>query len=178
MLYIAYGSNISENRMHSRCPSARFITKGYLDDTVLCFHYYADIERAHDYATPAVLWEISEAEVSTLDRAEGFPKHYKKEQLVFMPEPQLNVEEMIALAGEGNVHIAKDFMDVASGIWGTAYTMTDWKKTEWEKHSWQTPIEYVEHLLIGYKEQGFDGLYLHDLWYALYRGEEPPESRT
>jgi hypothetical protein len=95
-----------------------------------------------------------------------------------MPEPQLNVEEMIALVGSDNVHIANDFMDTASGIWGTAYIMTDWKKNKWEKHNQQTPIDYVEHLLAGYKEQGFDGLYLNDLWYALYRGEAPPEHRA
>jgi len=178
MLYIAYGSNISEKRMHQRCPSAQLITKGYLDDTVLCFHYYADIERAHDYVTPAILWEIPEAEIIALDRAEGFPKHYKKEQLVFIPEPQLSVEEMIALAGADNVHIARDFMDVANGILGTAYVMTDWKKNEWKKHNQQTPIEYVEHLIAGYKEQCFDGWYLHNLWYALYRGEKPPEHRA
>jgi hypothetical protein len=70
MLYIAYGSNISEKRMHQRCPNAKFIAKGFLDDTVLCFHYYADIERAHYYVTPAVLWKIPEAEVAALDHSQ------------------------------------------------------------------------------------------------------------
>jgi hypothetical protein len=69
-------------------------------------------------------------------------------------------------------------MDEPNGIWGTAYVMTDWKKNEWEKHDRQTPVEYVEHLLAGYKEQGFDGFYLKDLWYALYRGEKPPEHKA
>ena len=82
MLYIAYGSNISEKRMHQRCPSAKFVTKGYLENTVLCFHYYATIEHAHDYCVPVVLWDISETEVVNLDRAEGFPKHYDKEQFL------------------------------------------------------------------------------------------------
>ena len=177
MLSIAYGSNISEKRMRQRCPSAQFIAKGYLDDTVLCFHYYADIERAHGYITPAVLWEIADDEIENLDRAEGFPNHYKKESLVLIPKPQLSVDEMIALVGADNVHVARNHMDVASGIWGTAYIMTDWKKNKWEKHNQQTPIEYVEHFLTGYKEQDFIGCYLHDLWYALYRGENPPEYR-
>jgi len=62
-------------------------------------------------------------------------------------------------------------MDAPNGILGTAYVMTEWKKNKWKKHDRQTSIEYVEHLLTGYKEQGFDGWYLRDLWYALYRGE-------
>ena len=192
MLYIAYGSNISSNRMHQRCPSARFVTKGFLEDTALCFHYYANIEPVEGYTTPAVLWDIPEAEIRALDRAEGFPKHYSKEHHIFYPDPnvffliedmQTRAEKMIDLVGAENVHVARDFMDTPSGILGTAYVMTDWKKNEWEKHDQQTPIEYVEHLLAGYKEHGFDkekgfgNWYLKALWYALYRGEAPPELR-
>ena len=178
MLYVAYGSNISQKRMLERCPNAKFVVKGCLDNTVLCFHYYATIERAHDYEIPVVVWDIPESEVAALDRAEGFPKHYVKKDVLVLPQPQMTVEEMTALVGTDNVHIQRDFMDDPNGIWGTAYVMTDWKKNEWEKHNQQTPIEYVEHLLAGYKEQGFDGWYLKDLWYALYRGEEPPEHRA
>ena len=176
MLYIAYGSNMSEKRMRSRCPSARLITKGYLNDMTLCFHYYADIEPAHDYATPAVLWDIPVAEVERLDREEGVPEHYQKEQIKLIPEPHMSHEEMIALVGEKSVS-TEDWYS-PSGILGLAYVMTEWKKTIWEKHNQQTPIEYVEHILTGYKEQGFSGRYLRDLWYALYREEKPPEHRA
>jgi len=178
MFYVAYGSNISKKRMHERCPNAKFITRGCLDHTVLCFHYYANIDSAHDYAVPVVLWDIPESEVAALDRAEGFPKHYIKDKVLVIPQPRMTVEEMMTLVGADNVHIQRDFMDDPNGIWGTTYIMTDWKKNKWEKHDKQTPIKYVKHLLDGYKEQDFDGLYLQDLWYALYRGEKPPESRT
>jgi len=78
MIYVAYGSNISEKRMHERCPNAKFVVKGFLDHTVLCFHYFATIEHAHNYEVTVVAWNIPESEVAALDRAEGFPKHYEK----------------------------------------------------------------------------------------------------
>ena len=154
MLCVAYGSNISEKWMQKHCPSAKFVAKGFLKHTALCFHYYATIERAHDYETPVVVWDIAESEVLNLDRAEGYPKHYVKKDVLVVPRPTMTVEQMAALVGADNVHVQGDFMDDPSGIWGTAYVMTEWKKHEWEKHGWQTPIEYVEHLLAGYREQG------------------------
>ncbi|QAT42987.1 gamma-glutamylcyclotransferase family protein [Aminipila luticellarii] len=176
MLYIAYGSNISKNRMRERCPGARFITKGIVDNCTLQFHYKADIIPVHDYELPVVVWDIPESEVPNLDRAEGYPKHYSKEQLEVSPVPPLNFEQLVELVGVENVRKADDY-GVAEII-GTAYAMTDWKKTEWKEHSKQTTIEYAEHIITGYKEQGFDGWHLHDLWYALCRGEKSPESRS
>jgi len=164
--------------MHQRCPNAKFVVKGLLDHTVLCFHYYATIERAHDYEIPVVVWDILESEVPALDRAEGFPKHYVKQDVLVIPLSQMSHKEMTILVGADNVHIQEDFMDEPNGILGTAYVMPDWKKNEWEKHNQTTPIEYVEHILTGYKEQDFGGWYLKDLWYALYRGEDPPEHRA
>jgi len=143
----------------------------------LCFHYYANIIKAHDYNTPAVLWDIPENEVVELDRFEGVDKHYIKEEYTLIPEPELNEEEMVALVGADNVHIAGNDWYSTSGIIGIAYIMTDWKKTESKDHDKPPRIDYVKHILTGYKEQEFDKniQYLQDLLDALYRGEDPPE---
>ena len=176
MIYIAYSSNMSKERMLARCPNAEFLTKGIVYHCTLQFHYYADAIHAHDYEMPVVLWKIPDSETSALERAEGYPKHYDKQELVVYPLPYLSEDEMVKLVGADNISEC-DFYN-NTGVIGTAFVMTDWKRTEWEKHSEQTPIEYAQHLITGYKENNFIGWHLHDLWYALSRGEENPESRS
>jgi len=173
MIYAAYGSNMSRTRMLGRCPNARFLTKGIAEHFTLQFHYYADAISARNYELPVVLWDIPEDEVHALERAEGYPKHYEKAQLLVCPIPGLSREETAALVGEENCRKG----DTGDGIVATAFVMTDWKRTKWERHSEPTEKWYAEHIITGYKENGFDGQHLRGLTDALARGENSPEPR-
>lgn len=80
MKYIAYGSNMAEEQMAHRCPSAKLIGTGYLPNHRLEFYLHATVERtrAHGAKVPVAVWEISEEDERSLDRYEGFPTYYTK----------------------------------------------------------------------------------------------------
>ena len=80
MKYIAYGSNIVEEQMAHRCPSAKLIGTGYLPNHRLEFYLHATVEhtRAHGAKVPVAVWEISKEDERSLDRYEGYPTYYTK----------------------------------------------------------------------------------------------------
>ena len=82
MKYIAYGSNMVEEQMAHRCPSAKLIGTGYLPNHQLEFYLHATVKhtRAHGAKVPVAVWEISEEDERSLDRYEGFPSYYIKAQ--------------------------------------------------------------------------------------------------
>ena len=85
-LYVAYGSNLNIPQMGMRCPLARVYGVGILKDYRLVFKAlgscaYATIEPFFGEYVPVVVWEIGEVDEIRLDRYEGFPTHYYKEQV-------------------------------------------------------------------------------------------------
>lgn len=74
--YVGYGSNIPSEEMISRCPSAKYIAKGYIKDYDLNFNYYADIDIAIGCKVPCVVYEIDESDLQNLDYYEGYPTLY------------------------------------------------------------------------------------------------------
>ena len=81
MKYLAYGSNLSIEQMSVRCPDATIIGKGILQDWRLLFRQYATIEKCKGYYVPVLVWELSRQDVKNLDRYEGVPRFYFKENL-------------------------------------------------------------------------------------------------
>ena len=79
--YIAYGSNMSVEQMAGRCPDAELLGTAVLDGWRLAFKGYATIEKKEGYRTPVLVWRISERDEESLDRYEGFPSLYFKEQI-------------------------------------------------------------------------------------------------
>ena len=82
MKYIAYGSNMMEHQMAFRCPEARLIGTGYIRGARLEFYLHATVEKTGDDQdrVPVAVWEISEADERSLDRYEGYPDYYVKEE--------------------------------------------------------------------------------------------------
>lgn len=85
-LYIAYGSNMNEEQMAFRCPDAGVVGTGIVEGYRLLFkggkdRAYATIEPENDCRIPVLVWEISEADESRLDRYEGFPRFYYKKEI-------------------------------------------------------------------------------------------------
>lgn len=85
-LYIAYGSNMDEEQMAFRCPDAGVVGTGMVEGYRLLFkggkdHAYATIEPEEGCRIPVLVWEISEADEGRLDRYEGFPRFYYKQEI-------------------------------------------------------------------------------------------------
>ena len=69
--YFAYGSNMNEQRMKSRCPSAVLVGKAVLPNFRLVERLYADVEPRTGHAVEGVVWAITKADVARLDGFEG-----------------------------------------------------------------------------------------------------------
>ena len=84
--YIAYGSNLNIQQMRLRCPSARVIGIGALEGYRLMFKgsqsgAYLTIEPHDGGIVPVVAWEVTADDEAALDRYEGFPRFYYKEEM-------------------------------------------------------------------------------------------------
>ena len=79
--YIAYGSNLSVEQMAHRCPGATIAGQAVLVGWELLFRGCATIAPNPKKNTPVLVWDISEQDEKSLDRYEGFPTYYRKEEL-------------------------------------------------------------------------------------------------
>lgn len=85
-LYIAYGSNLNLNQMKYRCPTAKLVGKGTIENYELQFKgmpncSYATIAPCIGKSVPVALWELQPRDERLLDRYEGYPSHYFKQEL-------------------------------------------------------------------------------------------------
>ncbi len=85
ILYAAYGSNMNLRQMARRCPGAKLVGVGELQNYELTFRGkrrgVANIERCDGSNVPVVLWKITNKCEKSLDYYEGFPRLYVKEQI-------------------------------------------------------------------------------------------------
>jgi gamma-glutamylcyclotransferase (GGCT)/AIG2-like uncharacterized protein YtfP len=85
-LYVAYGSNLNLEQMEQRCPDARVVGKGVIEDYALKYRgsktgAYLTILREKGKRVPVAVWAISESDERSLDRYEGFPTFYYKKRM-------------------------------------------------------------------------------------------------
>lgn len=84
-LYAAYGSNTNLKQMQKRCPKAKVVGKGVLNNYRLTFrgtnNGVANIEECNGRSVPVVMWRITEACEKALDVYEGFPRLYIKKNI-------------------------------------------------------------------------------------------------
>lgn len=83
-LYIAYGSNLNIKQMANRCPTAKVVGASTLKDWRLLFRgahagAVATIEPFKGGSVPVLVWELTSADETALDRYEGWPFLYRKE---------------------------------------------------------------------------------------------------
>lgn len=80
MLYFAFGSNLDPEQMQRRCPDSRVVGLAALRDHRLSFpltsHDWgggvAGVQTAHGSTVWGVLYEVTEADLASLDRYEHF----------------------------------------------------------------------------------------------------------
>jgi gamma-glutamylcyclotransferase (GGCT)/AIG2-like uncharacterized protein YtfP len=86
VLYFAYGSNLDDEQMRARCPSARVVGRATLPGHALTFGGFshrwggavASVLRAKGAAVPGVLYALDPGDVRALDRFEGHPFAYER----------------------------------------------------------------------------------------------------
>ena len=85
-LYFAYGSNLDESRMRTRCPDVRVLSEGCLKGYRLDFTRYssgwncgvADVVRHEESEVWGLVYEITDSGLEALDRYEGYPDAYTR----------------------------------------------------------------------------------------------------
>lgn len=88
--YVAYGSNLNVEQMKRRCPDAKILSAGYIENHRLAFTCaggsgsYLTIEDFKGGVVPVVIWTVSAQDERNLDRYEGFPTFYRKENITVM----------------------------------------------------------------------------------------------
>lgn len=85
--YIAYGSNLNIKQMRYRCPDAKVIGTSVMKGWQLLFKgsktgSYLTVERKAGSVVPVAVWEVSDSDEAMLDRYEGYPKFYYKQNVV------------------------------------------------------------------------------------------------
>ena len=85
-LYVAYGSNLNTYQMRYRCPSARLVGTGVVKDHELQFKgrkdsAHATIAPSEGSTVPVAVWELQPRDEKALDRYEGFPNYYFKQDI-------------------------------------------------------------------------------------------------
>ena len=83
----AYGSNLVESRMKSRCPDAEVygtsVIHGYrMLFKQSCTGAYATIEQDANCSIPVVIYRITAGDEARLDRFEGYPRYYRKQEFL------------------------------------------------------------------------------------------------
>lgn len=140
---LAYGSNISSNRLFRRVGEIKEYKSGFIDGFELVFNkkayrkqtVYANIAYAgHGERCPAVAYKLSPEQVSILDQCEGVPEHYLRITTLFCDN-------------SGDKSITQAYIAHPDRlVWG------------------QSPERvYLDYIQRGYQEHGFDISYLKDI---------------
>ena len=84
---IAYGSNLVEHRMKERCPGSSVYGTSEIHGYRLLFKQsltgaYATIEQDANSKVPVVIYKMTLADEAKLDRFEGYPRYYRKQEFL------------------------------------------------------------------------------------------------
>ena len=76
-LYVAYGSNLNKDQMEHRCPTARFVGTGVIENYELQFKgsrlgAHATIAPREGASVPVAIWKIQKRDENRLDMYEGY----------------------------------------------------------------------------------------------------------
>lgn len=119
-LYVAYGSNLNIRQMKHRCPSAKLYGTGEIENYELQFKGHSDsafatIAPKEGASVPVAVWEIQLRDEMSLDRYEGYPSHYFKQDVPV----QLDGKEVNAMVYIMNLKM--DFGLPSPYYYGTVY---------------------------------------------------------
>lgn len=122
-LYIAYGSNLNKRQMYGRCPGAKFLGTGVIENYALQFKgslhgAHATIAPQEGSAVPVGIWRIQKRDEKNLDMYEGYHErgycYYDKEQIPVKFENGMEIKGMVYIMDR-----AKDFGYPTKGYYYT-----------------------------------------------------------
>lgn len=122
-LYIAYGSNLNMRQMYGRCPGAKFLGTGVIENYALQFKgsphgAHATIAPQEGAVVPVGIWRIQKRDETNLDRYEGYHKpgycYYDKEQIPVKFENGMQIKGMVYIMDK-----TKDFGFPSVGYYHT-----------------------------------------------------------
>lgn len=98
-LYVAYGSNLNKSQMKFRCPTAKLYGVGTIEGYELQFKgssnsAFATIAPKEGASVPVAVWSLKPMDEFMLDRYEGYPSHYFKQDIPV----NINGKEITAMA--------------------------------------------------------------------------------
>ena len=98
-LYVAYGRNLNILQMKQRCPTAKLCGTGTVENYQLQFKgrpqsAFATISPKEGSSVPVAVWELQPRDERALDRYEGYPSHYFKQDIPM----QLDGKEVVGMA--------------------------------------------------------------------------------
>ena len=76
--YFAYGSNMNDQQMAHRCPGAKKVGHGVINNYKLVERLYADIEKCEGSKVDGLVWLLNEDHKKSLDKYEGYPVRYDR----------------------------------------------------------------------------------------------------
>ena len=84
---LAYGSNLDAERMKARCPGSTLVGTTVIPGYRLLFKKsmtgaYATIEQDANWNVPAAVYKVSWQDEQRLDRYEGCPRYYYKQEFL------------------------------------------------------------------------------------------------
>jgi len=106
-LYVAYGSNLNFKQMLARCPTARFVGVGTIPNYELLFRggsncAVATVEPKEGASVPVGVWRITPQDEVALDRFEGYPSFYEKENVEVRLSNGAIINEMAYIMTDGH----------------------------------------------------------------------------
>lgn len=104
-IYLAYGSNLNIEQMTFRCPRAKILGTATLENYELLFRGFhesavATVEPKEGSSVPVLLWKTTDTDEKALDRYEGYPFLYRKENITVIFEGK-EIEAYIYIMNDG-----------------------------------------------------------------------------
>ncbi len=99
-LYVAYGSNLNIRQMSYRCPTAKLYGIGKIENYELQFKgfpnsAFATIAPKEGASVPVAVWELQQRDEKSLDKYEGYPSHYFKQDVPVTLDSGEEVDAMV-----------------------------------------------------------------------------------
>lgn len=116
-LYVAYGSNLHLAQMARRCPESKVYGSGVIKNYRLAFYHVASILPEVGATVPVGVWSISPQDEKNLDRYEGFPHLYRKENIDVVMDNGETVTAMVYIMNRDGMESYPD-----SSYYNTIYS--------------------------------------------------------
>lgn len=101
-LYFAYGSNLDLEQMVQRCPDAEIVGPVGLENYELrfCGSGFATVAPRKGSVVYGLVWKITPNCEQSLDRYEGYPRHYTKETVTVKDAAGAEIPVMVYIMAE------------------------------------------------------------------------------